>query len=143
MLNDKGVLILLENCKLKAFKNQGLLFKGTAKGGLYYVDQPAEHAFNTDLNLTPSEPYSHDKRALWHARTGHANYKYVDKLLECAEGVQFIKPKPGDLPAGETACEACLAGRIKESFNKTTDNREQLKVRRLYTNISDIKSRNT
>jgi hypothetical protein len=39
-----------------------------------------------------------------------------------------MKPKPGDLPAGETACEACLAGCIKESFNKTTDNREQLKV---------------
>jgi hypothetical protein len=64
MLNDKGVSVLLENCKLKAFKNQGLLFKGTAKEGLYYVNQPAEHVFNTDLNLTSPEPYSHDKRAL-------------------------------------------------------------------------------
>jgi hypothetical protein len=67
MLNDKGVSVLLENCKLKAFKNQGLLFEGAAKGGLYYVDQPAEHVFNTDSNLTLSESYSHDKRALWHA----------------------------------------------------------------------------
>jgi hypothetical protein len=67
MLNNKGVSVLLENCKLKAFKNQGLLFEGTAKGGLYYVDQPAEHVFNTDLNSTLPEPYFHDKRALWHA----------------------------------------------------------------------------
>jgi hypothetical protein len=133
--------VLLENCKLKAFKNQGLLFKGTAKGGLYYVKQPKEHAFKADS--TPPEPYSHNKRALWHARTGHANYKYVDKLLECAEEVQFMKPKPGGLPAGETACEACLAGRMKELFNKTTDNREQLKVRKLHADISGIKSRST
>jgi hypothetical protein len=69
--------------------------------------------------------------------------KYVGKLLECAEGVQFVKPKPGDLPAGETACEACLAGRINESFNKTTDNREQLKVQRLHADISGIKSCST
>jgi hypothetical protein len=122
MLNNKGVLVLLENYKLKAFKNQRLLFKGTAKGGLYYVNQPTEHVFNTDLNSTPPKPYSHDKRAFWHARTGYANYKYVNKLLKCAKEVQFIKPKPRDLPAGETACEACLAGRIKELFNKTTDN---------------------
>jgi hypothetical protein len=141
MLNNKGVSVLLENCKLKAFKNQGLLFKGTAKGGLYYVNRPEKHAFKTDS--TPPKPYSHDKCALWHARTSHANYKYVDKLLKCAEGVQFIKPKPKDLPASETACKACLAGRIKELFNKTTDNREQLKVQRLHTNISGIKSHST
>src|SRR4030088_3708071 len=122
MLNDKGVSVLLENCKLKAFKNQGLLFEGTAKGGLYYIDQPKEHTFKADSNSILSEPYSHDKRTLWHTRTGHANYKYVDKLLECAEGVQFVKPKLGDLPAGEATCEACLAGHMKESFNKTTDN---------------------
>jgi hypothetical protein len=67
MFNNKGVLVLLENCKLKAFKNQGLLFEGTAKEGLYYVDQSAEHVFNTDSNSTLSKPYSHDKRALWHA----------------------------------------------------------------------------
>jgi hypothetical protein len=74
-INDKGVSVLLKNCKLKAFKNQGPLFEGTAKGGLYYVDQPEEHVFKADSNSTPSEPYSHDKCALWHARTGHPNYK--------------------------------------------------------------------
>jgi hypothetical protein len=64
MLNDKGVSVLLENCKLKAFKNQGLLFEGTAKGGLYYIDQPKEYTFKADSNSTLSEPYSHDKRTL-------------------------------------------------------------------------------
>jgi hypothetical protein len=37
--------------------------------------------------LTPPKPYSHNKRAFWHAWTGYANYKYIDKLLECAKGV--------------------------------------------------------
>jgi hypothetical protein len=32
MLNDKGVSVLLENCKLKAFKNQGLLFERNREG---------------------------------------------------------------------------------------------------------------
>jgi hypothetical protein len=66
MLNNKGVSVLLKNCRLKAFKNQRLLFKGTAKEGLYYINQPAEHVFNTDSNLTPPNSYSHNKRALWH-----------------------------------------------------------------------------
>jgi hypothetical protein len=85
MLNNKGVLVLLENCKLKAFKNQRLLFKGTAKGGLYYVDQLIKHAFKADS--TPPKPYSHNKRALWHAWTSYTNYKYVNKLLKYAKEV--------------------------------------------------------
>ena len=137
MLNDRDVAIHLENRRLKAFKNKGLLFEGTAKEGLYYVDQPEEQA----LSITVPEPHVTNTRALWHARTGYASYRYVDKLLECAEGVHFTKPKPGDQPVGETVCEACLAGSIKESFNKSTDNQEQLKVRRLYADIFRIKSR--
>jgi hypothetical protein len=64
MLNNKDVSVLLENCKLKAFKNQGLLFEETVKGGLYYINQPKEHVFKADS--TSPKPYSYDKRALWH-----------------------------------------------------------------------------
>jgi hypothetical protein len=43
---------------------------------------------------------------------------------------------------GEDACEACLAGGMKESFNKTTDNRTDIKIRRLHTDLSGIKAPN-
>ena len=32
-------------------------------------------------------------------------------------------------------CEPCLAGKIKESFNKKTDKREGKRVRRLYADL--------
>ena len=60
MLNDRGVSIHLENRRLKAFKNHGLLFEGTVKGGLYYVDQPKEQALTT----IASKPYVTNTRAL-------------------------------------------------------------------------------
>ena len=69
---------------------------------------------------------------------GYAHYKYVEKLEACAEGV--LSTKRGTLVVGETACEGCLAGRIKESFNKTTDNRQQVKARKIYADISGIKA---
>ena len=124
MLNNRDVSIHLKNRRLKAFKNKGLLFEGTAKEGLYYVDQPEEHVYNTHSSTTVPEPHVTNTRALWHARTGHASYRYVDKLLECAEGVHFTKPKPRDQPIKKTAYEACLASSIKELFNKLTDNQK-------------------
>ena len=42
---------------------------------------------------------------------------------------------------GETACDTCLAGKIKESFNKKTDKREEKKVQRLHANLSSIHSK--
>ena len=37
---------------------------------------------------------------------------------------------------GEKLCEPCLAGKIKESFNKKTDKREGKRVRRLHADLS-------
>jgi Reverse transcriptase (RNA-dependent DNA polymerase)/GAG-pre-integrase domain len=141
-LNDKGVSVLLEDRKFTATLGDTVLFKGTSQNGLYYVDQPSESAFTTGTGMEvdgqPAVALA-DKRKLWHDRMGHSSYKYIDKLLECADGVEFRKIRPADQPAGETACEACLAGKMKESFNKTTDNRQQVKVRRLHADISGIK----
>ena len=141
-LNDKGVSVLLEKRKLTATLGDTVLFKGTSRNGLYYVDQPSESAFTTGTGMEvdgqPAVALA-DKRKLWHDRMGHSSYKYIDKLLECADGVEFRKVRAADQPAGETACEACLAGKMKESFNKTTDNRQQTKVRRLHADISGIK----
>ncbi len=42
---------------------------------------------------------------------------------------------------GERACDACLAGKMKESFNKKTDKRQGKKVQRLHADLSGIHSK--
>ena len=51
--------------------------------------------------------------------------------------IGLIKPKDKrKLLHGEKLCEPCLAGKIKESFNKKTDKREGRRVKRLYADLS-------
>jgi hypothetical protein len=66
------------------------------------------------------------------------NYQTIDKMPEYTDGILFKRPTSAELLAGKTACEACLAGQQKESFNKKTDNRSTVKLRRLYCDISGI-----
>jgi hypothetical protein len=66
------------------------------------------------------------------------SYKTVEKMPEHAEGISLRKITPAEQVAGETACESCLAGRMKESFNKKTDNRAKSKLVRLHCDISGI-----
>ena len=40
------------------------------------------------------------------------------------------------LPYSEKLCEPCLAGKMKESFNKKTNKREGKRVKRLYADLS-------
>ena len=50
--------------------------------------------------------------------------------------IGLIKPKDKRrLLYSEKLYEPCLAGKIKELFNKKTDKREGKRVRRLYTNL--------
>jgi len=54
-----------------------------------------------------------------------------------SNSIGLIKPKDKrKLPHGEKLREPCLAGKIKESFNKKTDKREGRRVRRLYADLS-------
>ena len=71
------------------------------------------------------------------------SYKRIEQLLDGnSTGLPVPKgPVPKGnrkLPKAETACEACLAGKMKESFNKKTDKREGKKVRRLHANLSGM-----
>jgi len=51
--------------------------------------------------------------------------------------VGLIKPKDKrKLPHGEKLYEPCLAGKMKELFNKKTDKREGRRVKRLYADLS-------
>ena len=56
------------------------------------------------------------------------SYKQINQLLDGnLTSLPTLKVKR-KLPKGETACDTCLASKIKESFNKKTDKREQKKV---------------
>ena len=75
-----------------------------------------------------------------HRRLGHVSYKRIDQLLD-GNSIGLVKPKAKRrLPKGEKLCEPCLAGKMKESFNKKTDKREGRKVRRLHADLSGYHS---
>ena len=113
-------------------RNQTLICQFKTKGGIYHLKLGLEDAafIHTASALTKSEQY------LWHRRLAYINIKYLDKLRTAAEGVSYRPPKT--VQPGDQACEGCLAGKMKESFNKTTDNRSGIKLRRLHADISGI-----
>ena len=54
-----------------------------------------------------------------------------------SNSISLIKPKDKrKLPYSEKLCEPCLAGKMKESFNKKTNKREGKRVKRLYADLS-------
>ena len=96
------------------------LFTGSVRSNLYSIDQP------TSANVyTITEPsitaINEDERELWHRRTAHLGFKYVEKLPDSVIGVSYQKERRSDRPTSEKAYEPCLAGKMKESFVKKTD----------------------
>jgi hypothetical protein len=141
ILNSCGIRVILEDHRLYAeFKDSGItVFEGTCQQGLCYIDQPISMALTANSAASRNVlPATQSSRELWHNRLGHANYRTIDKMPEHADGISFKRPTSAELLAGNTACEACLAGRQKESFNKKTDNRATAKLRRLHCDISGI-----
>ena len=96
-LNNKGVLVLLAESKVEAYyasKTQLLasgaqpLFTRSVRSNLYSIDQP------TSANVyTITEPsittINEDERELWHRRTAHLGFKYVEKLPDSVIGVSY------------------------------------------------------
>jgi hypothetical protein len=71
-----------------------------------------------------------------HRRLGHVSYKRIEQLLE-GNSISLIKPKDKRrLPHGKKLYEPCLAGKMKESFNKKTNKREGKRVKRLHADLS-------
>jgi hypothetical protein len=71
-----------------------------------------------------------------HRRLGYVSYKRIKQLLE-GNSVSLIKLKDKRrLLHSEKLCEPCLAGKMKESFNKKTNKREGRRVRRLHADLS-------
>ena len=59
------------------------------------------------------------------------------QLPKCIKGINLPYIPP--LPPGDTACEPCLAGQMKEHFNKKTDNHSNIKIQRIHADISGIR----
>jgi hypothetical protein len=141
ILNSGGVKVTLDNHQLCAeySKGGGVVFEGTCKQGLCYIDQPTSMALTAisaaSRNVLPATQSS---RELWHNRLGHANYCTINKMPDYTDGISLKRPTAAELLAGKTACEACLAGRQKESLNKKTDNWSTVKLGRLHCDISGI-----
>jgi hypothetical protein len=130
--------------------NNQLVTEGVIIEGIYSI-QPnhltAMPAFSTPENQPkPNQPITPDtsirsERELYHIRLGHMSYDKLNQLPELAEGIPiFTKQQP---IIGNHACEGCQAGKMKESFHKSTDSRSDSKAYRLHMDISGIKITST
>ncbi|SRR6266480_6325767 len=59
------------------------------------------------------------------------------QLLKVVKGIKLLKMPPS--PPGDTACKGCLAGQMKEHFNKKTDTCLKVKIQRIHADISGIR----
>ena len=71
-----------------------------------------------------------------HHRLGYVSYKRIKQLLK-GNFISLIKLKDKRrLPHSKKLYKPCLAGKIKESFNKKTNKREGKRIKRLYADLS-------
>ncbi|KAI0993135.1 hypothetical protein K3495_g15049, partial [Podosphaera aphanis] len=85
-------------------------------------------------------------RSIWnlhHRRLGHVNFRDIKKMVDIGLIRGSILNDKRSFYHGEKQCESCLAGRMKEKFNKKTDNRQHTKARRLHADISGIQGSST
>ena len=136
-LNEERISILLEdNMAMVYHQDTGIpIFEAVGLKGLYVFNPDEAQA--SALEVEDLSLISKSMKEVWHRRLGHINYRDLEKMKETSDGVEY--PKTAMDPEGEQACEGCLAGRMSESFHKSTDNRFEVKGQRLHMDISGIK----
>ncbi len=121
------------------------VFKGNDKRGLHYVAGPENTAListdsevrNTPVSFREHYPSNSESLAeLWHRRLGHTNYTNLAKVRTSATGVEFTDRH---VPVGGKPCLGCLAGKMKESYNRSTDTRATTKLFRLHLDLAGPK----
>lgn len=125
-LNKDGISVAFEENVATAIKNRNVLFEASLLGNLYrLLDEPilpnissnymfsAHDAGSTTEVSPPADGISRipqNDAELWHSRLAHASYNNISRLPN-------IPQKPKAIRKGEYACEACLAGKMKEYFS--------------------------
>ncbi|KAI0997844.1 hypothetical protein K3495_g10345 [Podosphaera aphanis] len=144
-LNRDNISVVFEDCVATARTKGIVLFEAPLCDNLYQlVDKPRKSESHIQHSLsahqsssTAQSPLSIDEMSrvpsndaeLWHFRLAHVSYKTISRLPNMPQ-------KPKVISKGENACEACLAGKMKETFSKKTDNRTSRPARRLHADIS-------
>lgn len=126
-LTHEGFSIIFNTSQAIGNYKTKAVFKATAENNLYMLreSQGALATAATSANATETETDAE----LWHRRTGHTNYADLFKLQHSSLG---MKLKKRVVPVGRKACEACLAGKIREILSKKTTKRERIPGRGLH-----------
>jgi len=135
--------VLFDKLGATCFEGEDPIFEAQSIKGSYIVDEAK--AFVTDGGDDSEVRFDFDQNhhsdlkesavELVHRRLGHTNFKDITKLANHSTGLKCGKRI---VTVGRRACECCLAGKLKESFSKTTDSRRQQRGRRLHGDSSGI-----
>jgi hypothetical protein len=152
-LDSEGYSILFSKGKATCIKDNVQYFKAPLYNDVYMVEEQARAASASASSITsdlrsashdtstiPSNITTNTKESLadlWHRRLAHTNHNDIQRLQHTSIGMGIFPPK--QKTSGDHACEGCLAGKMKESFNKKTDSRTTQRIRRLHCDTSGIR----
>jgi len=136
----EGIKIrFLPDMTASTFHNGRLVFTGSMHNGLIYVDTTTTYhqAYTSKVPEAQQGNKQESMYDLIHRRWGHISHKLMAQLPKTVKGIELLNIPPR--PPGNTACEGCLAGQMKEHFNKKTDTRSKVKIQRIHADISGIR----
>jgi hypothetical protein len=142
-LNEDNCGVYFENHQATVYDNTGRKWFTAIEDGLYYLDRAYKAEDQQSLERSKVGTTEEDEWDILHRRFGHVNYSDINKLLSHAEitGQGWIKvPDVKKLrPKGQTLCECCDAGKMKERYTRKTDTRATTVGHRLHADLSGIK----
>ena len=114
-------------------RDKRLYFQALLINDVYIVEKAQIASYDTKESINTKESAAN----LWHKRLAYTNHNDVFKLQSYSINIgQFaLKSKP----LRDYAYKGCLAGKIKESFNKKTDSRIKERIKKVYCNTSGIR----
>ncbi|KAI1002157.1 hypothetical protein K3495_g6041 [Podosphaera aphanis] len=123
-LNDAGIELRFNDHRCQLWKNSNIIM-------------------STIRTLTSNQNrrFVRNKESIWelyHRRLGHVYFQDIKKLVDLGVLGGKVNLEKRPVYQEEKHCESCLAGRMKERFNKKTGTRECVKGRRLHADISGI-----
>ena len=130
-LNENGIKVIFDSGVATGWRKTNKVFTAPGVQGLYLI-KTKQQAY---MSIVAGDTKTLSEAEIWHCRLAHTNYRDIERLLPVSKGMMVSKRV---IFKGEHACEACLAGKMKESFTKKTDSRAEIKLRRLHADISGI-----